>query len=107
MTFASHPTSLLLTFYSTNKFNPSKISTQQIKIGTVNKVVQKINVDADPGPTPAFKANWKQATAVGCVAIITHCLASLGFKGRAYANTVANNGPIKARRIKAAKNLSQ
>ena len=48
-----------------NKFKPSNISTQQINIGTVNNVVQKINVEADPGPIPAAKANWKHATAVG------------------------------------------
>ena len=69
--------------YSTNKCNPFNISTQQIKIGTVNKVVQKISVDADPGPIPAARASWKHATAVGCAAIITHCLASLGFRGSA------------------------
>ena len=43
--------------YSTNKCNPFNISTQQIKIGTVNKVVQKISVDADPGPIPAARAS--------------------------------------------------
>ena len=56
-----------------------------IKIGTVNNVVQKINVDADPGPPLAFKASWKHATAVGWHDIITHCLANLFFKGSAYA----------------------
>lgn len=98
---------LFIIFYSTNKCNPSNISTQQIKIGTVSKVVQKNNVDADPGPTSAASASWKHATAVGCAAMITHCLASLGFKGRAYEYTVAKKGPIKTLSISAARNFIQ
>ena len=75
---------MMVSSQSSNKCNAFKTVNQTINAGTVNAVDQKIIVDAAPDPTPALSVSVKHATAVGCAAMIMHCLASLGDNPRAH-----------------------
>ena len=99
--------SIYLLNHSSNKCKTFKTVNQRTRAGTVKSVDQKIIVDAAPEPTPALSVNVKQATAVGCAALIMHCRASRGGKPKAHEYIPAMIGLIISRTTKAVKNLSQ